>query len=94
MEARAKIPSRRAQILVHTWGSNRTLDKYPIFKKMLGFRPAMVINRNKSCMRKYLNNVTVTGLQVPELSKFHGYVPTGASLLDFLGVYQENMASW
>ena len=89
-----EIPSGRAQPVLQTWGSKRPLDKYPILKKMLGFRPAMEINWDDSCMRKYLNNGIAMGLQDPKLSKFHDYFPTEAPLLDSLAVYQENMAAW
>ena len=47
----------------------------------------MGIKKDESCMRKYLNKVSVIGLKDPD------YVTAGASLLYFLAVYQENMAA-
>ena len=53
----------------------------------------MGIKIDDSCMMKYLDKVIVTGLQDLELSGFYDYVTAGAPVLDFLAVYQENMAA-
>ena len=72
----------------------KVMSVSPILKKMLGFIPAMVIKRDESCMRQYLNKVSPNGLQDPKLGQFCDYMPAGGPLLDFLYVYQENMGAW
>ena len=61
-------------------------------KKMIGYTPTMGLHRDEACKRRYLNATITYGLQDPELEDCKEFVPAGALLLDFLAVYQENMA--
>ena len=98
-KARSTTPARGSDLLIKqspviSWGKNKKFDKNKLIRQFIKYYPKMGRNRDEACMRRYLNNVMITGLNNTQLGSMSEFLPARAPLVDFLAVYQEFMDSW